>query len=147
PVNPPQLPPPPAGRRFKTESALDIAPTGPQGLECTVRKLADVGPGDWGLVPFADASPEWKNPTNHPAQDVDTILAKGGVGAVIQGDVARNLVMAVRLRRAIPSVVAVAKDDEIVGQRVRMRVMGASVPATAHNVVGVIRPPAGASRS
>jgi hypothetical protein len=134
------------GHRFKTESAFDIAPTPPKGIECTVRKLADVGPGDCGLVPFADASPEWKNPTNHPAQDVDTILAKGGVGAVIQGDLGRNLVMAVRLRRAIPAVVAVAGDNEIVGQRVRMRVMGGSVPATAHNTVGVLRPPTGSNQ-
>jgi len=134
------------GHRFKTESAFDIAPTPPEGIECTVRKLADVGPGDCGLVPFSDASPEWKNPTNHPAQDVDTILAKGGVGAVVQGDLARNLVYAVRLRRAIPAVVSVAGDDEIVGQRVRIRVMGASVPATAHNTVAVLRPPAGAAQ-
>jgi len=133
------------GRRFKTESAFDIGSTGPDGVECTVKKVADVGPGDCGFVPFSDGSPEWKNATYNAPADVAQIVSRGGVGAVVQGDLDRNLVYSVRLRTTIPAVVAVVPDD-IVGQRVRLRAMGAQVPAVAHNIVGVLRPPAGASQ-
>jgi len=133
------------GHPFKTDSAFDITPTDATGVECTVRAVADVRPGDCGLVPFADASPEWKNPSSSNFKsDIATIVAQGGVGAVVQGDVARNLVYALRTHSSIPAVVSVVGDD-IVGQRVRLRAMGASVAATAHNVVGVLRPPAGSS--
>ena len=75
-----------------------------------------------------------------------SIVAKGGTGAVVQGDTQRNLVYALRLRNpGIPVVVSVVPDD-IVGQRVRLRAMGASVPAVAHNVIGVLRPPAGSAQ-
>jgi hypothetical protein len=133
------------GRSFKTESAFDIGSTGPDGVECVVKKVADVGPGDCGFVPFSEGSPEWKNATYNAPADVAQIVSRGGVGAVIQGDLARNLVYSVRPRTTIPAVVAVVPDD-IVGQRIRLRAMGAQVPAVAHNVVGVLRPPAGASQ-
>ncbi|MBV8979814.1 MAG: M28 family peptidase [Acidimicrobiia bacterium] len=130
---------------FKTESAFDIASTPSTGIECTVKKLADVGPGDCGFVPFSDGSPEWKNVTFNAPADVASIVSKGGVGAVVQGDTTRNLVYSVRLHTSIPAVVSVVGDD-IVGQRVRLRAMGASVPAVAHNVIGILRPPVGASQ-
>src|SRR5947209_5180872 len=133
------------GHQFKTESAFEITPTGPDGVECTVKKVADVGPGDCGLVPFSEGSPEWKNVSYNAPADVATIVGKGGIGAVVQGDVQRNLVYALRLHSpGIPVVVSVVRDD-IVGQRVRLRAMGASVPAVAHNIVGVLPPPAGSS--
>ena len=134
------------GHTFKTESAFDIKSTSAQGVECTVKKIADVGPGDCGLVPFSDGSPEWKNVTYNAPADVATIVSKGGVGAVVQGDTQRNLVYALRLHNpGIPVVVSVVPDS-IVGTRVRLRTMGASVPAVAHNVVGVLRPPTGSSQ-
>jgi hypothetical protein len=72
-------------------------------------------------------------------------VKQGGVGAVVQGDAQRKLVYSLRPRTTIPVVVSVVPDD-IVGQRVRLRAMGAQVPAVAHNVVGVLRPPAGSSQ-
>jgi hypothetical protein len=59
--------------------------------------------------------------------------------------VARNLVYALRLRSTIPALVAVVPDD-IVGRTVHLRAMGSMVPAVAHNVVGVVRPPLGSSQ-
>ncbi|MBV8387421.1 MAG: M28 family peptidase [Acidimicrobiia bacterium] len=133
------------GHAFKTESAFDIAPTPAAGIQCTVKKLADVGPGDCGFVPFSDGSPEWKNVTFNASADVASIVSKGGVGAIVQGDTTRNLIYSVRLHTTIPAVVSVVGND-IVGQRVRLRAMGASVPAVAHNVIGILRPPAGSSQ-
>lgn len=136
------------GRRFKTESVFNLgATTGPEGLTCTVRAIADVQPGDCGFIPFATASPEWKNAPNYdPSGAADEILAKGGIAAVVQGDVARDAVMAISIRRPLPAVVAVADQAEVVGRKVRLRAMGAFAPTTAHNVVGVRRPPAGVSK-
>src|SRR3954469_8893559 len=134
------------GKSFKTESAFDIAPTGPDGITCTVKAIADVGPGDCGFVPFSQASPDFRNVTYDPAGAVDSIIAAGGVGAVIQGDVARNLVIALRLRKRVPAVIAVANDTDVVGKRVRLRAMGAVKPAVAHNTVAVRRPPAGSTQ-
>jgi hypothetical protein len=133
------------GHRFKTESAFEIGTTGAGGIECTVKKVADVGPGDCGFIPFADGSPEWKNATFNAPADLAQIVAQHGVGAVVQGDTQRNLVYALRARTSIPTVISVVPDD-IVGQRVRLRAMGAQVSAVAHNVVGVLRPPAGSSQ-
>src|SRR5437764_7839839 len=98
------------GRSFKTESAFDIGTTGPDGVECTLKKVSDVGPGDCGFVPFSEGSPEWKNATFKAPADVATIASRGGIGAVIQGDGARNLVYSARLRTTIPAVVAVVPD-------------------------------------
>src|SRR5205085_12199084 len=134
------------GRRFKTESAFDIGSTGPDGVECTVKKVADVGPGDCGFVPFSDGSPEWKNATYNAPADVAQIVSRGGVGAIVQGDTRRNLVYAMRLHSpGIPVVVSVVPDT-IVGQAVALRAMGSPVHATSHNVVGVLPPPAGSTQ-
>jgi hypothetical protein len=133
------------GHRFKTESAFEIGTTGAGGIECTVKKVADVGPGDCGFIPFSDGSPEWKNATFNAPADLAQIVAQHGVGAIVQGDTQRNLVYSLRARTSIPTVVSVVPDD-IVGQRVRLRAMGAQVSAVAHNVVGVLRPPVGSSQ-
>jgi hypothetical protein len=131
---------------YKTESGFEIGTTPPEGITCTVKKIADVhGAGDCGLVPFAEGSPEWKNPFAKAATDVTTIKNQGGAAAVIQGDVPRNLVYALKLRSSIPAVVSVVPDD-IVGRTVTLRAMGAMVPAAAHNVIGVLRPPVGSSQ-
>jgi hypothetical protein len=130
---------------FKTESAFDIGTTGPAGVTCTLKKIADVGKGDCGLVPFSDGSPEWKNPTYNAPADIAKIAQQGGVGAVVQGDTQRNLVYALRPRTTIPTVVSVVPDT-IVGRQVMLRVMGSSVPATSHNVVGVLPPPPGSNQ-
>jgi len=131
---------------FKTESAFEITPTGVDGLPCTVKKIADVGPGDCGFVPFSDGSPEWKNTTYNAPADVAQIFSKGGVGAIVQGDTQRNLVYALRLHSpGIPVVVSVVPDT-IVGQAVTLRAMGSPVHATSHNVVGVLPPPAGSTQ-
>jgi hypothetical protein len=127
------------------ESGFEVGATQPEGITCTLKKIADVRAGDCGFVPFAEGSPEWKNPFAKAAADVATIKSQGGIGAVIQGDVPRNLVYALRLRSTIPVLVAVVPDD-IVGKTVRLRAMGSMVPAVAHNVIGVLRPPAGASQ-
>jgi Zn-dependent M28 family amino/carboxypeptidase len=61
--------------------------------------------------------------------------------------VARNLVFALRLRRNIPAVVSVVNETDVVGQQVQLRAMGAlDTAATAHNVIGVLRPPVGSSQ-
>ncbi|MCU1450491.1 MAG: hypothetical protein JWP02_2661 [Acidimicrobiales bacterium] len=130
---------------YKTESGFEVGTTPPEGITCTLKKIADVRAGDCGLVPFAEGSPEWKNPFAKAATDVATIKAQGGIGAVIQGDVPRNLVYALKLRSSIPAVVSVVPDD-IVGKSVTLRAMGSMVPAVAHNVVGVLRPPLGSSQ-
>ena len=133
------------GQSFKTESAFDIGATGPAGVTCTLKKIADVGPGDCGFVPFSDGSPEWKNVTFNAPADIAQIVAQGGVGAVAQGDTQRNLVYALRAKTTIPTVVSVVPDT-IVGQQVTLRAMGASVPAVSHNVVGVLPPPPGSNQ-
>jgi hypothetical protein len=134
-----------AGKSFKTESAFDIGATGPAGVTCTLKKIADVGKGDCGFVPFSDGSPEWKNVTYNATADIAQIVQQGGIGAVVQGDTQRNLVYALRPRTTIPTVVSVVPDT-IVGQKVTLRAMGSSVPATSHNVVGVLPPPAGSNQ-
>jgi Peptidase family M28 len=133
------------GHAYKTESAFDIGTTGPAGITCTVKKIADVGKGDCGFVPFADGSPEWKNTSYNAPADIAQIVAQGGVGAVVQGDTQRNLVYALRPHTTIPAVVSVVPDT-IVGQAVTLRAMGASVPATSHNVIGILPPPPGSTK-
>jgi hypothetical protein len=136
---------------FKSESAFYLGRrTGASGITCAVRAVADVGPGDCGFIPFGDASPEWKNePFKAVSADLDAIEADGGVGAIIQGNVERNLVFAQRLgeQRHLPTVVAVAEASDLVGHSVRLRVMGGFDPAASgHNVVAVRRPPSGSSQ-
>jgi hypothetical protein len=130
---------------FKTESAFDIASTGPAGVTCTLKKVAEVGRGDCGFLPFSDGSPEWKNTSYNAPADIAKIVQQGGVGAVVQGDTQRNLVYALRPKTTIPVVVSVVPDT-IVGERVTLRAMGSSVPATSHNVVGILPPPAGSTQ-
>jgi len=134
-----------AGKSFKTESAFDIGATGPAGITCTLKKIADVGKGDCGFVPFSDGSPEWKNVTYNAPADIAKIVQQGGVGAVVQGDTQRNLVYALRPKTTIPVVVSVVPDT-IVGHKVTLRAMGSTVPATSHNVVGVLPPPPGSTQ-
>jgi hypothetical protein len=136
------------GHRFKVDSTFgSTAPTSPDGVTCTVKAIADVTAGDCGFVPFSTASPEWKNAPNYdPTGAVEQIIAKGGVGAVIQGDVARNAVMALTVRRPLPSVVAVLEPGDVIDRQVQLRAMGGPVPLTVRNVVGVRRGPAGANR-
>lgn len=135
------------GHRFKVDSAFHLTQqTSAAGIECTVKAVADVGPGDCGFVPFATASPEWKNPNADLPAAAKQIQDQGGIGAVVQGDVARNAVMAVSVRRALPTVVAVAEPGEVIGQRVRLRAMRDITASTAgHNVIGVRHPPTGSS--
>jgi hypothetical protein len=129
------------GATFRTESALFIeSPTTPAGITCTVRAVGDVTPGDCGFVPFASVSPEWKNPFVGATAAVDDILAAGGVGVVLQGDVERDAVIAVKVRRPIAAVVAAVDESEIVGEPVRLRSMGAAHEATLQNVVAVREP-------
>jgi len=133
--------------RFKAESAFDIdKPTGQQGLSCVVRAVADVQKGDCGFIPFGNASPEWKNSpfVDYPSE-MDQIIAKGGVAAIVQGDVKRNLVFAVRARRPLPTLIVVAHEQELVGQRVLLRTMGHYVNAVGHDTVAIRRPPKGSS--
>ena len=133
------------GRRFKVDSAFNLGRiTDRNGVACVVKAVADVGPGDCGFIPFATASPEWKNAPNYdPTGAVDEIIAKGGVGAVVQGDVARNAVMALSIRRPLPTVVAVVEEADVVGRKVRLRTTGAFAATVARNVVGVRRGPPG----
>ena len=131
--------------RFKAESAFDIdKPTAQKGLSCVVRAVADVQKGDCGFIPFGNASPEWKNSpfVDYPTQ-LDRIIAQGGVAAIVQGDVKRNLVFALRARRPLPTLVVVAHEQELVGQRVLLRAMGHYVTATGHDTIAIRRPPAG----
>jgi hypothetical protein len=129
------------GRAFKVDSAFNLGRTTTRdGIRCEVKAIADVTPGDCGFVPFATASPEWKNALNYdPSGAVDQIIAKGGIGAVLQGDVARNAVMAISIRRELPTVVAVVEEADVVGRMVKLRTMGSFAPSVAHNVVGVRR--------
>jgi hypothetical protein len=134
------------GVRFKTESAFNLdRVTGPEGVVCRVRPVADVRPGDCGFVPFGSASPEWKNqPFVSVSSALERIEAAGGAGAIVQGDVTNDLVFAQSVRRALPTVVAVAHADELIGRRVRLRAIGAYDDAGAgRNVIGVLRPPRG----
>jgi hypothetical protein len=115
------------------------------GITCVVKAVADVQKGDCGFVPFLTYSPEWKNIVLIDHSQVDTVIARGGIGVVLQGDVARNALVATSVRRTIPAVVAVARPEEVVGQKVRLRTMGATEPTTIHDVVAV-RPPKDPSR-
>lgn len=102
------------GRRFKVDSAFNLTQqTSAAGIECTVRAIADVRAGDCGFVPFATASPEWKNPNANLPAAAKQIQDQGGIGAVVQGDVARDAVMAVSVRRALPTVAAVVEAGEV----------------------------------
>lgn len=135
------------GFTFKAESGFNLQKTtGAAGITCTVRAVADVGPGDCGFIPFGDASPEWKNsPFVSVGDALDAIVAAGGAAAIVQGDVRRHLVFAQSVRRPLPTVVATAPEDAILGAQVRLRTMGGFVAATGHNVIGVRRPPPGAT--
>jgi peptidase M28-like protein len=137
------------GVTFKSESAFYLGrPTSHRGIVCTVKPVDQVRRGDCGFIPFEDASPEWKNsPFVSVGPALDSIVAAHGAGAVIQGDVARNLVYAQRAGdRPIAAVVAVVDPSEILGRRVRLRAVGKADPrAIGHNVIGVRRPAAGSS--
>ena len=130
---------------YKTESAFDTGTTDSTGITCTLKKIADVGKGDCGFVPFSDGSPEWKNPTYNAPADIAKIVQQGGVGVVVQGDTQRDLVYALRPRTTIPTVVSVVPDT-IVGQTVTLRAMGSSMAATSHNVVGILPAPPGSTK-
>lgn len=133
------------GYRFKVESGFNLEKTTTAaGITCLVRPVAQVGPGDCGFIPFRAASPEWKNsPFVSVGGDLDSIVAAGGAGAVIQGDATRHVVFAQSARRPLPVVVAATDEESILGHRVRLRAMGGFVPALGRNVIGVLRPPAG----
>lgn len=132
-----------SGHTFPAESGFDLgATTGPEGVTCTLRRYDQVQPGDCGFVPFHLASPEWKNLLADAPGALATIVARGGVGAVVQGDRARQATIALKLRAPIPSVVAAVDEDEVVGRTVRLRAMGEHRPAVTRDVVGVLRPPA-----
>lgn len=138
------------GQRFKTEAVFKARSTGPEGISCTVKPLDEVGPGDCGFVPFATASPEWKRSalgglTGTAGAALDQIVAAGGAGAVVQGDVERNAVFALQAAKKIPAVVAVADEADVVGQVVRLRAVGANQPTPIKNVIGVRRPPVGST--
>ncbi len=134
------------GHEFATEAAFAIqATTGAEGLTCTVRAVAEVTPGDCGFVPFRMVSPEWHNVLADVPGQVAQIRARGGIGAILQGDPRDGALIAVRVPQPIPTVVALADPSAVLGQRVRLRVMGAEAPATLHNVVAV-RPPADPAR-
>ncbi|MFY9588087.1 MAG: M28 family peptidase, partial [Actinomycetota bacterium] len=135
------------GVRFKAESGFDLTRHTPAaGRVCRVTEVADVGPGDCGFIPFGDASPEWKNsPFVSVGGALDQIVAQGGAGAIVQGDPARDLVFSLRVRRPLPTVVAVARPEELIGRLVRMRALGVAKTATGHNVVAIRRPPSGSS--
>ncbi|MEY2430533.1 MAG: hypothetical protein QOC92_258, partial [Acidimicrobiaceae bacterium] len=128
------------GAAFLTEGTFFPETTTPDGgITCTVRMIEDVTPGDCGFVTFDQVSPEWKNLQFDVLGALDDIIAAGGVGAVLQGDVARNALIAVRARRPLAMVVAVVEANDVVGQGVRLRAQGRSHTATLHNVVGVRR--------
>lgn len=135
------------GVRFKTESAFNLgATTGTDGrsLECRVAAVDDVRPGDCGFIPFAAASPEWKNsPFVEVSADVQRIVTAGGAGVIVQGDVQRDLVFAQSVRSSVPAVVAVADQRELIGRRVRLRAEGRFEDAGGLNVIGVRRPAGG----
>src|SRR5262249_22987819 len=96
-ADPPPLTRTDDGGVFKSESASNPKPHA-ASAECPLKADADVTPGDCGWVPFNDASPEWRNdPFSDLATQVGNIVAQGGVGAVVQGDVSRDLVYAISL--------------------------------------------------
>jgi hypothetical protein len=129
------------GVTFPAEGTFFPGATTPDdGITCTVRMIDDVGPGDCGFVTFDQVSPEWKNLQGDVLGALDAIIAKGGIGAVLQGDVDRDALIAVRARRPLAMVSAVVDANDVVGQSVRLRAQGASHPATLHNVVGIRRP-------
>ena len=64
---------------------------------------------------------------------------------MLQGDLARNALVATSVRRPIPAVVSLVRPEDVLGQRVRLRTMGATGPTTIHDVIAV-RPPADPSR-
>jgi hypothetical protein len=130
------------GHRFPVESAFRLeAVTPPGGITCTVRVPDQVRRGDCGFVSFVDDSPSWTNTfTEDALTKVDQVIRRGGVGVVLQGDVARHALIALSVRRPLPAVVAVAPADQVVGRRVRLRVRGGPQDATLHDVIAV-RPP------
>lgn len=135
------------GTTFKTESAFDIdATTTNAGISCVVQTANKVGPGACGFIPFGKASPEWKNsPFVSVGTQLDQIVAAGGAGAIVQGDMGRDLVFALRARRKLPVVVAVAHPEELIGRSVTLRAMGGYVNAVGHNIIGIRRPPPGSN--
>lgn len=135
------------GVSYQTESAFDIDRTTPaEGVTCVVRRVKYAGPGRCGFVPFRKASPEWKNsPFVSLGAQLDAIVAAGGAAAIVQGDVRREIVFAMRARRALPVVVAVADENELLGRTVTLRAMGHYIDAVGHNIVAVKRPPAGSN--
>ena len=161
------------GRRFKAEAVFKARSTGAEGITCTVKAIDEVHSGDCGFVPFAIASPEWKKSavgevtgqvgagldqvspefkklamgqlTGKAAAAFDQIKAAGGVGAVVQGDVDRDAVVALQMAKGIPAVVAVAEEAEVKDKRVRLRAMGGNQATPIKNVIGVRRPPVGST--
>ena len=132
------------GRRFKVDSAFGApASTGPAGVTCTVRMAGDVKPGDCGLVPFSQSSPDFRNLTYGPGSVLDEIKSHGGIAAVVEGDASRRLVLALRTTVALPTIVAAAADQDLVGENVRLRVMGGPQRAMLHDVLAVRRPRTG----
>jgi hypothetical protein len=130
------------GKRFKAESVFRI--TAPGEVTCTVKALDDVGKGDCGFVPFGSASPEWKRvPISSTAEAFTQIREAEGVGAVVQGDDARDAVFANSVAQPLTAVVSPVAPEDVIGKTVRVRAMGGSVPAVARNVIGVRPPPPG----
>jgi hypothetical protein len=135
------------GHRFAAESAFELAATTPaEGITCTVRAYDQVGPGECGFVPHDKVSPEWNNVLADLAGSLRTIHDRGGVGAILQGDLEHHALIALKAgSQPLPTVVALAQAGEVVGQVVQLRATGADIPATLHNVIG-IRPPADPSQ-
>jgi hypothetical protein len=130
------------GHSFVTESAFQLtATTPPEGITCTVRRFDQVGPGECGFVPYALLSPEWTNFFGDLGGSLRTIHDRGGVGAILQGDMEHQALIALKASQPIPAVVALVEPPEVEGQEVMLRAMGADRPATLHNVIAV-RPPA-----
>ena len=130
------------GRSFPTESAFQLGTTTPaEGITCVLRPVNQVTPGDCGFVPFGLVSPEWNNFLADVPGQVDQVIARGGVGVVLQGDLEHSALIAVRVRRPIPTVVSVVAAADVIDQPVRLRVEGGGVSTTLHNIVAV-RPPA-----
>ena len=130
------------GQGFATESAFELgAATSADGITCTVRPYDQVGAGECGLVPYDVLSPEWNNVTGNLSGSLQTIVQRGGVGAILQGDLEHDALIALKAPQPIPAVVSLVPSSDIVGQTVRLRAMGADGPATLHNVIAV-RPPA-----